>query len=71
MAAKPSSATDPSEGRPASRRQRRLLPHSTAPAIRDFAADWKRWSVPERIIAMAMLVLLVLVVSVAAALISH
>ena len=71
MAAK-SSRADDSSGKPAaSRRRKRVCPRPTSPEVRDFVADWKRWSVGERTAAVVMLVLLVLAVWVAAALIGH
>ena len=40
----------------------------TARAVRDLTADWKRWSVAERIAAALVVVLLVLAISAVAAL---
>jgi len=40
----------------------------TARAVRDLAADWKRWSVAERITAVVVVALLVLAISTVAAL---
>jgi hypothetical protein len=71
VVAKSSRVPDSSE-RPAASQGRRLFwPHSATPAVRDFAADWKRWSVAERILAVVMLAILVLAISVATALIGH
>jgi hypothetical protein len=71
VAAKSSRVTDSSERPAASRRRRRIWPHSAPPTVRDFAADWKRWSVAERILAAVVLALLVPALVVAAALIGH
>jgi hypothetical protein len=61
MAAKFPHVTGSSESQTAS-------PRRTARAVRDLAADWKRWSVAERITAAVVVVLLVLAISTLAAL---
>ncbi len=38
---------------------RRAVPHARAGTARDFAADWKRWSLPEHIIAVLLVAFVV------------
>ena len=47
---------------------RTAAPRPTTRAVRDLAADWKRWSVAERISAALVVVLLGLAISTVAAL---
>jgi hypothetical protein len=42
-----------------------------ARTVRDFAADWKRWSLTERVTALVVVVLLALAISIAATLVGH
>jgi len=53
----------------------RRLPHRKPPrapaGVRDIAADWKRWSWGERIIAIAIVALFVLTASITPTLIGH
>jgi len=67
MTAKVSGLTGFSENAAHSRRRKPLW---AAPGVRDIVADWKRWTLAERIIAVAILGLFVLSVSIAPALIS-
>jgi len=56
-------------GNPA--RSPRSKPSSKAPVLRDVAADWKRWSLPERMIAVATVAGFVLTVAITPALTGH
>ncbi len=38
---------------------RRAIPHSRAGAAHDLAADWKRWSLPEHVIAVLLVAFVV------------
>jgi hypothetical protein len=51
--------------------RRRKLPPRAPAGIRDIAADWKRWSLAERIIAVAIVALFVLTVSITPTLIGR
>jgi len=51
--------------------KRRRVAFRNARTIRDFAADWKRWSLTERVTALVVVVLLVLAISIAAAFVGH
>jgi hypothetical protein len=61
MAAKSPHVSGSSESQTASRRR-------TARAVQDLAADWKRWSVAERITSVVVVALLLLSISTVAAL---
>ena len=50
---------------------RRGLTFRKAPTVRDFVADWKRWSLTERVTALVVVLLLVLAIFIAATLVGH
>ena len=52
-------------------RSLRPKPSATATALRDLAADWKRWTLPERATAVATVVLIVLLVALVPVLTEH